>query len=141
MSIDTKNEISAASDASSEAKRETLSVATANKILICVICVLLFYIIGMQVFDTVKIKAETEMSEFLVTEPESTTARSVFTVNINTDDPFELTRLDGIGDAKAKAIIEYRKENGDFISIEEIMNVSGIGEALFEKIKNNITVE
>ena len=47
--------------------------------------------------------------------------------------------LDGIGEVKAIAIIAYREENGGFNSIEEIKNISGIGEKTFEKIKQFIT--
>ena len=47
--------------------------------------------------------------------------------------------LDGIGEIKARAIVEYRKKN-KFKSIEEIKNVEGIGESLFVSIKENITV-
>ena len=52
----------------------------------------------------------------------------------------ELLQISGIGESKAKAILTYREENGEFKSIEDIKNVSGIGEALFEKIKDQITV-
>ena len=48
--------------------------------------------------------------------------------------------LNGIGEKTADKIIEYRNENGKFSSIDEIMNVSGIGEKKFEKIKEHITV-
>ena len=48
--------------------------------------------------------------------------------------------LSGIGESKANAIISYRQENGEFKSIEDIKNVSGIGDAVYEKIKNNITL-
>ena len=61
-------------------------------------------------------------------------------VNINTANFDELKSLDGIGDAKANAIIKYRTENGNFKSIEDINNVSGISESLYSKIKENITV-
>lgn len=61
-------------------------------------------------------------------------------VNINTATLEQLQTLTGIGESKAKAIISYRNENGKFEKIEDVKNVSGIGEALFEKIKNNITV-
>lgn len=62
------------------------------------------------------------------------------TININTANITELTSLTGIGEAKAKVIIEHRENNGLFKSIEDIKNVKGIGEALFEKIKDYITV-
>lgn len=61
-------------------------------------------------------------------------------VNINTASLTELTTLSGIGDSKAQDIIDYRNSNGDFKTIDEIMNVTGIGESLFAKIKENITV-
>ena len=59
-------------------------------------------------------------------------------VSINSGTKEELMSIPGIGEAKADSIIEYRKEN-KFEKIEKIKNVSGIGEALFEKIKDYIT--
>lgn len=61
-------------------------------------------------------------------------------ININTASVEQLTTLTGIGEAKAKAIIQYREENGNFSTIEDIMKVSGISENIFAKIKENITV-
>lgn len=61
-------------------------------------------------------------------------------VNINTATKDELMELPGIGEAKADSIIEYREKNGRFTSIEEIMNVSGIKENAFDKIKEFITI-
>ena len=62
-------------------------------------------------------------------------------VNINTAGADELKTLSGIGDSRAADIIAYREANGSFSSIEDIMNVSGIGESIFNKIKPYITVE
>jgi competence protein ComEA len=61
-------------------------------------------------------------------------------ININTAPISELDKLEGIGEAKASAIVEYREKNGLFKSIDDIKNVSGISESLFEKIKDFITV-
>ncbi|MEE1315090.1 MAG: helix-hairpin-helix domain-containing protein [Faecalimonas sp.] len=61
-------------------------------------------------------------------------------VNLNTATKEELMTLTGVGEAKAEQIIRYRKEHGRFQTIEEIMQISGIKEGLFEKIKENITV-
>ena len=60
-------------------------------------------------------------------------------ININTATLEELMSINGLGEAKAKAIIKYREENGYFKIIDDLLNVSGIGEALFEKIKEYIT--
>lgn len=62
-------------------------------------------------------------------------------ININTATIEELDGLPNIGSAKAKAIIEYRESVSEFNKIEDIMNVSGIGEKTFEKLKDYITVE
>ena len=61
-------------------------------------------------------------------------------VNINKASKEELMTLSGIGESKALAIIKYREDNNSFKEISEIMNVNGIGEALFNKIKDYITV-
>lgn len=63
------------------------------------------------------------------------------TVNINTAAAEELQTLPGIGPSKAETIIAYREENGGFDSIEDLMNVTGIGEKSFEKLKSSITVK
>ena len=61
-------------------------------------------------------------------------------VNINTSTKEVLTSLSGIGEAKAQNIIDYRNENGLFKSIEDLKNVTGISEKLFEQIKEFITI-
>lgn len=61
-------------------------------------------------------------------------------ISINTATIEELTTLTGIGESKAKLIIEYRNTNGKFNSIEELMNIKGIGETTFEKFKHQITI-
>lgn len=62
-------------------------------------------------------------------------------VNINTANAEELKTITGIGDTRAAAIIEYREQAGRFGKIEDIMNVSGIKENTFEKIKDEIYVD
>ena len=61
-------------------------------------------------------------------------------VYIYTADETQLQKLSGIGQSRAEAIIEYREKNGGFSSVEEIMNVDGIKEGIFEKIKDEIVV-
>lgn len=62
-------------------------------------------------------------------------------VNINTCTLDELLSINGIGESKAKSIIEYRENVGLFTSKEDIMKVSGVGESLYDKIKDYITTE
>lgn len=61
-------------------------------------------------------------------------------VNINTANQQELETLNGIGPAKAKAIVDYRTQNGPFKSIEDIKSVKGVGEKIFEKIKEELSI-
>lgn len=61
-------------------------------------------------------------------------------ININTADQKQLESLTGIGPAKAARIIEYREKHGGFKTIEEIMNVSGMGEKTFDNLKDEICV-
>lgn len=61
-------------------------------------------------------------------------------VNINTADKEELMTLTGIGEQKAQAIITYRESSGGFKTIEELMQVEGIKEGTFEKIKEDIII-
>jgi competence protein ComEA len=62
-------------------------------------------------------------------------------VNLNKASEAELQTLTGVGPAKAIAIIEYRDQNGGFKKIEELMEISGIGEKTFEKLKDQIIVQ
>ncbi|SEF99209.1 competence protein ComEA [Eubacterium ruminantium] len=61
-------------------------------------------------------------------------------ININTADKNELMSLPGIGESRAADIISYREKNGGFKSIEEIKNISGIKDNIFDKIKDLITI-
>ncbi|MEG2394395.1 MAG: ComEA family DNA-binding protein [Ruthenibacterium sp.] len=61
-------------------------------------------------------------------------------IDVNTAVSAELEVLDGIGQAKAKAIILYREQNGPFQSVEELTRVHGISEGILAKIKNKVTV-
>lgn len=71
---------------------------------------------------------------------DSLTDKSKTKVSINNASLLELMEIPGIGEAKAKSIIAYRTDEKKFTTIEDIKNVSGIGDSLFEKIKDYITV-
>lgn len=73
-------------------------------------------------------------------EENTTNSISNDLININTATKEQLMTLTGIGESKANEIIKYREENGNFKSIDEIINVNGISEKIFEKIKSNITI-
>ena len=61
-------------------------------------------------------------------------------VNLNTASAAQLEALPGIGAKTAALILEYRKKNGSFKKAEELMNIKGIGEKSFLKLKNRVTV-
>jgi competence protein ComEA len=64
----------------------------------------------------------------------------VTNVNINTASASELEALPGIGPKTAERIVEYRQKNGPFKKVEELMNVRGVGEKNFLKLKPQITI-
>lgn len=86
------------------------------------------------------IKEEDEKAKLDKEETNTKETQTSNKININKATSQQLQTLDGIGESKAKAIIEYREKNGQFKNIEEIKNVSGIGDTIYEQIKNNITV-
>lgn len=62
-------------------------------------------------------------------------------VNINTASISDLTQLNGIGEKKAQLILDYREQNGLFMTKEDLMNISGIGEKTFESLEPYITID
>jgi len=61
-------------------------------------------------------------------------------VNINTATKEELTSLKGVGAKRAQDIIEYRKKNGDFKSVDDLQKVPGVGPSLMKQIRSEVTV-
>lgn len=77
---------------------------------------------------------------FIDNESSNETTNTSTKVNINTATLKDLITLNGIGESKAQAILEYRTKNGNFKTLEDLKKVSGIGEAAYEKIKDNICI-
>ena len=77
----------------------------------------------------------------VVSETTISPAAQVVTINLNTADEATLQReLSGVGAAKARAIVAYREANGDFTSADELMEVKGIGKAIYEKNRDKVAV-
>lgn len=138
-----------------EIKAEGMS--TAERVLISIALFMFAIIIGYNAFyifeysDSPKIsgnivtkkgKSENKPDTHVSSDSKVTTekAEKGDLININTASAGELTTLKGVGAAIALRIIEYRETYGGFSEIEEIMNVKGIGEKVFEEIKDNICV-
>ena len=79
-------------------------------------------------------------SPVLATPGPTVVAATTELININTASLAELDTLPGIGPTTAQKIIDYREQNGPFISTEDIINVSGIGSVSYERFKDLITV-
>ena len=84
----------------------------------------------------IEVPSETEAAEL---EKEQQEAQSGL-VNLNTASAEELMTLTGIGESKAEAILSYREEHGGFEKPEELMEIPGIKEGVFEKIRDQVTV-
>lgn len=108
-----------------------------------IILVVWFLAMAWLVYDLVKDEAELrnvladdDYPRYIESAPEAVT----FPININTATLRELKAIEGIGTAKAEAIIGYREENGGFSSVDELINVTGIGKTTLEKIRKYVTV-
>lgn len=92
-----------------------------------------------RVSEIVSAAAETAETESAESEADTSDEPTVMMININTASAEELTKLKGIGEKIAARIVEYRQEK-PFEKIEDIMNVSGIGEKKFGDIREMICV-
>lgn len=121
--------------------KEKISKDVAIIILSILIIFLLIFFFGMKIIENKNSEISEDYTVFSTLAESETETQAEFLININTDNINELTLLPGIGKAKALLIIEYRKENGDFSNKEELMNVQGIGEAVYNKLKHMIYIE
>ena len=122
--------------AGTKATRLTNRQVTAG--LAALVVLLLVFLLGMRLLDGRRETPTVPERDLPVaeTQPQDRTGK----IDLNTATAEELKTLDGIGDAKANAIVEYRSEYGPFTSIEEVKNVKGIGDGIFESIKDKICV-
>jgi competence protein ComEA len=86
------------------------------------------------------ITGDSDLKEFELIISDNNDGESPQLININTADDWLLEALPGIGAVKARAIIEYREQNGPFRNIQELTGVEGIGPDSFERIRHLITV-
>ena len=68
-------------------------------------------------------------------------AKTSTLINVNQADQIELMTLPGIGEVRAEQIVQYREQHGPFLAIEDIMNVSGVGNKIYEGLQGFITIE
>lgn len=83
---------------------------------------------------------ENDGSSSVVQKSETETEFSIFPMDLNEISKEQLVEIDGIGEAYAQRIIDYRTEIGKFSNLEQLLNVSGIGEKTLEKLKNYLYV-
>jgi len=86
------------------------------------------------------IAPDADFSHIKIYIPEKGETQSPQKIDINRANPWLLESLPGIGETRAQAIVDYRKENGLFKRIEDLLQVKGIGQGTFDKIKEYITV-
>lgn len=138
---DDKSESSGQNQKSTDKTEKTIKRTNAFKRDLGIFCAVLFSLYIINNFLIMKHNEDYAENSVYFSEIDYIKANTIIKVNINTADYDELMSLPGIGSTKANAIIEYRNANNGFKSIEEIMNVSGIGEKTFEEIKENLTIE
>lgn len=116
------------------------NVTKAEKLLLGITAVFLCVLAGLYFHDIRQTGREAVSVTTQVDVPEEELTPDFTPLNINTATAAQLTELPGIGDKLAERIVAYREANGPFSSIEEIMEVDGIGEGKFADLKDRITV-
>ena len=127
-------------------RKKTLNEKNSKEKYKCLAVVVIFLICGIYYSHSfysgrLEMGRKISVDEIGITENTAVSAADVIgKIDINTAETEELMLLPLVGEGRAEDIIEYREENGDFSRIEDIMQVSGIGEKTFEEIKEQITV-
>jgi comEA protein len=127
-------------------RKKTLNERNSKEKYKCLAVVVIFLICGICYSHSfysgrLEMGRKIAVDEIGITENTAVSAADVIgKIDINTAETEELMLLPSVGEGRAEDIIEYREENGDFSCIEDIMQVSGIGEKTFEEIKEQITV-
>ncbi|MCX5686540.1 MAG: ComEA family DNA-binding protein [Candidatus Omnitrophica bacterium] len=111
-------------------------LSTSEKKIVIILLTILLLGLGFSAYKKSRSRADIKIGSFGM-EGEDLHRR----ININTADPDELASLKGVGKILAGRIMEYRSQKGRFGSIDDIKNVKGVGPALFDKLKDDITVE
>ncbi|MBA7503010.1 ComE operon protein 1 [subsurface metagenome] len=88
----------------------------------------------------VGLESNADLNHIAIYIPEEGEEQSPQKVDINRAESWLLEALPGIGETRAQAIVDYRNENGEFKRIEDLLQVKGIGQGTFDKIKDYITV-
>lgn len=91
--------------------------------------------------DKVYVPSKQEIEAGILPDNTDGTGEAMLSININTATKSELMQLPGIGESKAESILAYRQEHGSFTTIEDIMQISGIKEAVYSQIKDYIKVQ
>ena len=114
-----------------------------ERYIIAFLIVTLLLGVGVIAYNKSKPAAKIRIERFSVGKSAADASRATAAgrININEAGAEELMRLKGIGKALARRIVDYRSSKGLFLSKEDIKRVDGIGPALYEKIKDGITVE
>jgi len=86
------------------------------------------------------VEPDADLSHIEIYIPQEGETQSPQKIDINRAEPWLLEALPGIGETRAQAIVDYREENGPFKRIEDLLQVKGIGQGTFDKIKDYITV-
>jgi len=97
---------------------------------------------GQRIYVPTKAELETlVLDDYITGNVDVAVSESEALININKASEKELMELSGIGEAKAKSIIKYRETNGKFNKIEDLMNITGIKEGMFNQISSRISVD